>query len=137
MEQIKSKIEKDVNSPALMMTTVKLVSSETLQNVAESLTSLHQAANIDWPARFGISHTESAHANTEKPVSLVGQSVAEEPTAMENGADAEKTEPAKRLICASCGVKISYNVGVFCWRNKKRFHGNVYCYECQKKIPAA
>lgn len=39
--------------------------------------------------------------------------------------------PAKRLICASSGVKISYPEGKFCWNNAKRFGGLAYCREHQ------
>lgn len=39
---------------------------------------------------------------------------------------AEKA-PAKRLICAHCGVKISFAEGKFCWGNAKRFGGLAYC----------
>lgn len=137
MEQIRSKIEQDANHPSSISSAVKLVSPETLKNFAESLAALHQAASIDWSARFGILHTESVPTDTEKPVAAAEQQITAESAATGNDADAEKAEPAKRLICASCGVKVNYKVGVFCWRNKQRFHGNVYCYECQKNIPAA
>ena len=40
-------------------------------------------------------------------------------------------EPAKRLICAHCAVKISYPEGKFCWNNSKRFGGVAYCREHQ------
>jgi hypothetical protein len=40
-------------------------------------------------------------------------------------------EPAKRLICAHCGVKITYPEGKFCWNNAKRFGGVAYCREHQ------
>jgi hypothetical protein len=39
--------------------------------------------------------------------------------------------PAKKLICAHCGVKISYAEGKFCWNNEKRFGGLQYCREHQ------
>lgn len=41
---------------------------------------------------------------------------------------------AKRLICATCGVKISYPEGKFCWNNAKRFGGLQYCREHQAAI---
>jgi hypothetical protein len=43
-------------------------------------------------------------------------------------------EPAKRLICAHCGAKISYPEGKFCWNNAKRFGGLAYCREHQALI---
>ena len=39
--------------------------------------------------------------------------------------------PVKKLICAHCGVKISYPEGKFCWNNEKRFGGLQYCREHQ------
>lgn len=39
--------------------------------------------------------------------------------------------PVKKLICAHCGVKISYAEGKFCWNNEKRFGGLQYCREHQ------
>jgi len=40
-------------------------------------------------------------------------------------------QPTKKLICAHCGVKISYSEGKFCWNNEKRFGGLQYCREHQ------
>ncbi len=42
--------------------------------------------------------------------------------------------PAKKLICAQCGVKISYPEGKFCWNNEKRFGGLQYCREHQASM---
>jgi hypothetical protein len=45
---------------------------------------------------------------------------------------AEPSEtPSKRLICATCGNKISFPEGKFCWGNVKRFGGQQYCREHQ------
>lgn len=35
--------------------------------------------------------------------------------------------PARRLICAHCGTKISFPEGKFCWNNPSRFGGQQYC----------
>lgn len=43
-------------------------------------------------------------------------------------------QPAKKLICAHCGVKISYPEGKFCWNNEKRFGGLQYCREHQATV---
>jgi hypothetical protein len=37
----------------------------------------------------------------------------------------------KKLICVTCGEKISYPEGKFCWNNAKRFGGLQYCREHQ------
>ena len=44
---------------------------------------------------------------------------------------AEAPAPAKKLICAQCGIKIGYPEGKFCWNNAKRFGGLQYCREHQ------
>ncbi|MCY7274718.1 MAG: NERD domain-containing protein [Phormidesmis sp. CAN_BIN44] len=44
---------------------------------------------------------------------------------------AASAEPAKRLICAQCGSKISFPEGKFCWNNTTRFKGLQYCREHQ------
>lgn len=42
-----------------------------------------------------------------------------------------KEGPARKLICAHCGVKISYPEGKFCRNNSKRFNGLQYCRDHQ------
>ena len=44
---------------------------------------------------------------------------------------APPAEPAKRLVCARCDVKISFPEGKFCWNNAQRFGGQAYCREHQ------
>lgn len=46
-------------------------------------------------------------------------------------------EPAKRMICTHCGVKISVGVARYCTDNSKRFGGLVYCMEHQALFPSA
>ncbi|MFT7722472.1 MAG: nuclease-related domain-containing protein [Roseateles sp.] len=48
----------------------------------------------------------------------------------ENGA-----EPAKKLICARCGARISFAEGKFCWGQSRRFGGLQYCREHQAAFP--
>ena len=44
---------------------------------------------------------------------------------------ATEDQPAKKLVCAQCGVKLAYVVGQFCWNHSKRFGGLAYCREHQ------
>lgn len=46
----------------------------------------------------------------------------------------QSEEPTKRLICAHCGIKISFPEGKFCWNNAKRFGGQQYCREHQSRF---
>lgn len=43
-------------------------------------------------------------------------------------------EAKKRLICTSCGVKITIQEGRFCWNNERRFGGAQYCREHQRRF---
>jgi hypothetical protein len=44
------------------------------------------------------------------------------------------SKPKQKLICYSCGEPITYKVAKFCWFNKSRFGGNIYCLDCQKSV---
>lgn len=37
----------------------------------------------------------------------------------------------RKLVCSTCGAKISFAEGKFCWNNSKRFGGQQYCREHQ------
>lgn len=43
-------------------------------------------------------------------------------------------ENRKRLICSTCGCKISFAEGKFCWNNPKRFGEQQYCREHQQQF---
>ena len=40
----------------------------------------------------------------------------------------------KTYYCINCKKPITERVAKFCWDNKKRFGGKVYCFECQKEF---
>ena len=105
----------------------KLISTETLQNFAENLADLHTPAKKDWKARFGIPDMPSEQ--TPPPANIPKKQPAP-PAAM-----AETAKPM-RLFCADCKKTVSQNVADFCWNNKVRFHGRVYCFDCQRKYKA-
>ena len=105
----------------------KLISTETLQSFAENLADLHTPAKKNWKARFGIPDMPSEQ--TPPPANIPKKQPA--PPA----ATAEPTKPM-RLFCADCKKTVSQNVADFCWNNKARFHGRVYCFDCQRKYKA-
>ena len=105
----------------------KLISTETLQILAENLADLHTPAKKNWKARFGIPDMPSEQ--TPPPANIPKKQPA--PPA----ATAKPTKPM-RLFCADCKKTVSQNVADFCWNNKVRFHGRVYCFDCQRKYKA-
>lgn len=63
---------------------------------------------------------------------------ASEPTKnrhMQGSRQSDDVEPKKRLICATCGAKISFPEGKFCWNNPERFGGLQYCRVHQADFP--
>lgn len=60
-----------------------------------------------------------------------------QPAAAEVRASAPVAEPSptattqRKLVCATCGAKITYAEGKFCWNNERRFGGLQYCREHQ------
>jgi hypothetical protein len=61
------------------------------------------------------------------PIPILVQALAPSPPAVAG----LPAEPAKRLVCARCAVKISFPEGKFCWNNAQRFGGLAYCREHQ------
>lgn len=125
-DQLKSRIDKDFDSDNNPLTAVKIVGQDTLEEFARRLAAAHKPIRFDWHAKFGVSRQPPAPTVSEpKPVPFIGG-------ATEVGDnDGEKKS---KLICSTCGEKVAYNVAKFCWFNKQKFGGNVYCMECQKSV---
>lgn len=92
----------------------KMVTSETLFEVAQDIAALHRPAGTDYRKRFGIE--DLASGQTRKPEHPDMRSV-------------------KQYYCFTCKKTIAEKVAKFCWDNKNRFGGKAYCFDCQKGIP--
>lgn len=117
VDQIKEWAEKfmDRKTPGDML---RLVSSDTLRDFAVGIRKLHKAGSFDWNAKFGIPETNVATAPPEPKIQL-------------SEADGSEGKSTEKTACVSCGTKVPLNVARFCWFNKARFGGHVYCRECQ------
>lgn len=130
-DQLWSTIEKSVatDSP---LTLLRVVGSETLESFARSLCALHKPQSVDWHARFGLA------VDSER---VTGRDVgihAPVPEPMpDSGAGAPNVGSSAKLICHHCSARVPYNVARFCWFNKSRFGGHVYCMACQSTVPPA
>jgi hypothetical protein len=93
----------------------------------------------DWAEKIARQHRPTSLL--ELPDFMKPRSVAAEPSlgsslevreaASPRGAQAPAAEKRK-LACASCGVKISFSEGKFCWNQEQRFGGYQYCREHQQ-----
>lgn len=109
----------------------KVVGCDTLESFARDLVKLHSPIEFNWHAKFGLSaHTATAipqAAATAAPVPELVPTLAPD---LPEPADGEK--PRQKLVCFKCSSAVPYNVARFCWHNKSRFGGNLYCVGCQK-----
>ncbi len=98
----------------------KMVSSETLEQIARKLVALHKPASINYYERFGI--------NPDSPVKAV---VSPPNQAQEKPIE---QQPVSGYYCFKCKNAISLRVARFCFDNKSRFGGRAYCLDCQKSF---
>jgi hypothetical protein len=141
-DQLKARIDKVIDADNNPLGFAKLIGSDTLEEFARALASEHRPIRIDWPAKFGLPAqspasrpSQRAAATTFTPIGA-GTSPGRRPTvpASERQGDGA-AEKQSKLVCAACGTAVSYSVARFCWFNKPRFGGLVYCMDCQKKVP--
>jgi len=139
-DQIKSRIDKSIDADNNPLTLAKVVGSETVEEFARRLAAIHKPVVFDWHARFGVSREVRPPATVslpaQQPVSAAElQPVAESVQTAEQPPKAQERRESK-LKCVKCSAAVSYAVAKFCWVNKGRFQGSVYCMECQKGVPA-
>ena len=141
VDQVRARIDKAFDSDNNILLTAKIIGSDTLEDFASRLAALHRPIHVDWHAKFGL---PKAPVASKIPVSNPGEfaavhSAPKTPEVMheipaEAASDGEKKS---KLACSGCGTVVAYNVAKFCWFNKAKFGGNVYCMNCQQKVPAA
>lgn len=127
-DSVKAKIDKSIDGENNPLVMAKLIASETLEDLARRIAALHVPASFDWHARFGLSRETVAQVRpvAAKPVETPKAEPSEEPAG----------EKKSKLVCKSCSAAVPYNVAKFCWFNKAKFGGDVFCMECQKQVPA-
>lgn len=128
-DQFISHIGKLIQNDNNPLTIVKLVSADTVEKLAKDLVNQHKPIKFNWAAKFGLSDSLGIG---DSAVTEEYRSVQEVMEVMESEIETDEGIPTKKLICHSCGTKLSYKVGVFCWNNKKKFGGYAYCFDCQK-----
>jgi hypothetical protein len=100
---------------------------DTVKNWAEMIARQHRPANLlDLPDFMRPKEVPTTAAPSPKPQSK--PNVAKSPTPMSNS---EPSELKRKLICATCGDKITFNEGKYCWNQPQRFGDLQYCREHQ------
>lgn len=136
-DQLKTRIDKEIDSNNYPLFAVRLIGQDTLENFARRLAAAHKPASFDWHARFGLSPTGPEIAKRAPRVDSEPATALNPPDCGNTKAVASEDagEKKSKLVCATCGTFFVYSVARFCWLNKPRFGGNVYCMDCQKAIP--
>ncbi len=129
-------IDKSVDESSLW-SVAKVVSCDTIKALAKEIAKLHTPADFNWHAKFGLVKKESG--NEASPVPPVYEQVMLPfspseitKTSISSAPTGSVKKPKQKLICNSCGDPIPLPSARFCWFNKPRFGGNLYCIECQK-----
>lgn len=124
-DQFREKIDKQMdadNSPLLL---AKMIGVETLESLASDIAALHKPIAFNWAAKFGLPQTYTAPT---------ASSVTDKSPTTPIEASEESAKPKQKLVCAACNQPVAYNVAKFCWFNKPKFGGNIYCMDCQKTV---
>lgn len=109
-DQLFKTIDKAVDDSGPLSSIAKIVSTDTLEGVARAVVKLHEPLVFNWHGKFGLTEQVAPRTN-----------------------DSPKTSPpSSKLQCHGCGCTVPYNVAKFCWFNKPKFGGNVFCMNCQK-----
>lgn len=137
-DQLATRIDKAIDdaNPLVM---AKLVGQDTLLQLAREIAALHRPIQFNWHAKFGLGALASAPAATpdQQPPVMATQVLPQAPaTSVEKIAAAVDVKPKQKLVCQACEATVPYAVAKFCWFNKPKFGGNVYCMECQPKVAA-
>lgn len=143
-------IDKALDDPNPLML-AKVIGKDTLESLAREIAKLHKPIQFNWHAKFGlvdqpvpvvpnpIVRTAVAPVVPAAPAAPAAQApkpASEIPASAIEPADGSQ-KVKQKLICNTCNEPVPYNVAKFCWFNKPKFGGNIYCMECQKKVGVA
>jgi len=116
-DTLRTQIDKEFDNMgaiSALATASKMVSRETIKEIAERLAAVHKPITINYRKRFGVEDISPSSNSVAAPADM---------------------QQSKRCYCAKCNKTITEKVAKFCWDNKKRFHGKAYCFDCQKAFP--
>lgn len=142
-DQFFKTIDKALDETSLL-NVAKVIGCDTLEEVARQIARLHKPLQFNWSAKFGLPAEGLVQAAAPQPEKhSIPQVVQIKPVPLSAKSDtahapeeAEK-KPKQKLICHSCGKAVELKVARYCWFNKPKFNGNIYCMECQKTVVAS
>lgn len=133
-DQLMARIDRDLSQDGNILTAAKIVGQDTLEEFARRLAAAHKPISFDWAAKFGLPPAAPSLSSCTTPPAPVQELLAA--SGPEKASPNENSSPQSRLICGTCNSTVTYAVAKFCWMNKARFGGKVYCMNCQKNVKA-
>ncbi len=132
-DQLNTRIKQDIDDTPNLAGLAKMLGLESLREFAQRLAEEHVPQRFNWAAKFGLPAMVPPAAPLRTPASNTPAVTAlQAPSPVQVPA-----ETKSKLVCSRCGCAVAYNVARFCWFNKPRFGGLVYCMDCQKSVPTA
>lgn len=123
-DQFKTTMDRAIDNNNNPLMIAKMIGADTLEVFAKQLVQLHKPIEFNWHAKFGLSK--------EPLIESVQPKTAIDPAPIAAQANSLESKPKQKLVCHSCGAAVIYAVAKFCWFNKPKFGGYIYCKECQK-----
>lgn len=114
LEALATRAEKLYDSKGSLENFVRKMPLEALYHYGRSLAAHHIPHVPDFEQKYGA---EEVSKKVEPPAPALNEE--------------SKKKGKKKLICDTCGEKITLAEGRFCWFNKKRFGEGTYCREHQ------
>lgn len=147
IDNIKDIVVKNFDSQSAVKFLSKVISSETLEEVARSLVALHKPIKMNFAAKYGLKEIEKTSVNIEnqdtelsveqinidrneenKQIQIIENEIVEKDEII------DKPKIKQKRICCSCNQSVPFNVFLFCLQHKNKFDGKIYCLDCQKNI---
>lgn len=130
--QIESEFDK-LGTLSIVGSLAKVISAETLYELAQHLITYHKPVEIDYAAKFAIAPVAECQPTASQSVDM--REKAQEGASIHQSADTnEKVQERSPspYFCYKCKRTISSKAAIFCFQHKARFGGKAYCFDCQK-----
>lgn len=120
------KFQESAGAARLVSSLLNIRSSATVEELARKLVRQHRPADpLALPEFMQPRHAASKQQGAE--VRMESAKAAPARATFAQAAEPDVKAAPRKLLCATCGTKISFAEGKFCWNNEGRFGGLQYC----------
>jgi hypothetical protein len=121
-------VDRDAGVLEVFTTLADVRGQDTIKEWAEKIVRQHRPTSpLDLPDFMKPVPEPGAGGVAPQPMMSRPAAAATEPVA----ATRDSSDGKRKLICSTCGTKISFAEGKFCWNQERRFGGSQYCREHQ------